>query len=278
MIRVALRFDDPSAVSLHDLEEDIFSALDAFGVPATVAAIPHALDDAGHAAPITADAVPHLVKAARAGIIEVAQHGYAHRSLNKTTSGANSEFFGVPAQRQEQMIDEGRRRLGMVFGRPPAGFVPPWNTYDEATLEILARQGFQYISASFGPHVPKPSPLKNIPRSCQLTMLREALAEARKYQGTKPIIVPIVHHYDFIESGAAEAAMDLPEFRELLGWLKAQPDVHCLRIGELAASTSAAATHSAMQRHLRKDRLHWRLQRRLPRHLWMTAAYWRYLL
>jgi len=86
MIRLALRFDDPSATSDHALEAAIFNTLMRYGIPITVAAIPNRRQD-GHYAALAGSDAKHLVQAQRAGIIEIALHGYSHSAGSRTCSG-----------------------------------------------------------------------------------------------------------------------------------------------------------------------------------------------
>ena len=91
MIDVALRFDDPSAVSDHTLERAILHAMATHDVCATFAVIPNA-----GRVPLSADSVPHLVEARQAGRLEIAQHGFNHESC-RPEADLPSEFSGLDA-------------------------------------------------------------------------------------------------------------------------------------------------------------------------------------
>ena len=99
MIEIALRFDDPSPTSDHALERKIFGILSELEIPATVAVVPNGISGEG-LIPVTRLNVPHLVKAHEDGILEVAQHGYAHEQMTITPKGSRSEFWDVPATEQ----------------------------------------------------------------------------------------------------------------------------------------------------------------------------------
>jgi hypothetical protein len=52
--------------------------------------------------------------------------------------------------------------------------------------------------------------------------------------------------------------------------------VRFITLGHLAKNLGVAESQAAFWRHLKKTRLHWRLQRRLPKKLLMTHALWLY--
>lgn len=92
MIHFALRIDDSSAISHHDLERDIIRTLKRFDVPATFATIPFRETVAGR---IPLDAINglHLLEAQRQGIIDIALHGHSH--LKRNDAEVPSEFRGL---------------------------------------------------------------------------------------------------------------------------------------------------------------------------------------
>jgi peptidoglycan/xylan/chitin deacetylase (PgdA/CDA1 family) len=276
MIEIALRFDDPSPTSDHALERGIFAILRDLGIPATVAVVPtgQTLDGT---VPITRDNVAHLVKACADGVIEVAQHGYSHAPLTTTAQGSPSEFCGVPGDEQARHIDLGRILLEAAFAKPVTGFIPPWNTYDEHTLQLLSTRRYSYISGSYVTPAGPVRDLVFIPRSSHISHLREAIREARRTPFLPAVIVAIMHHYDFREAREKPGSLTLEDFQTLLAWAQSQSDIHFTTLGQLSKKLPAAKSWSILDRHLKKEKLHWRLQRCLPRHLLMTRPMWLYL-
>lgn len=268
-IHIALRFDDPSATSDHALEREIFAILGELGITATVAAVPFGIGADG-LVPLTRDNAPHLVAAHAEGIIEVAQHGYAHKHMTSTPKGSPSEFWGVPADEQHRCVDEGHDQLTQTFGQPIRGFIPPWNTYDDTTARHLAARGYAYLSGSLATPPTDEVPLCLIPRTCDVHQLRQAYEEARRHHFLSPTVVVIMHHYDFLECTDKPAKQSLQAFRETLSWLKQQPEVRFITLGRLAENLGVAGSQAALRRHLEKERLHWRLQRWLPSNLLFT--------
>ena len=269
VINIVLRFDDPSPTSDHALEREIFTILGDLGIPATVGVVPFGIGTDGRV-PLTRDNVPHLVAAHTKGIIEVAQHGYAHEHLTTTPKGSPSEFWGVPIEEQGRRINAGNDQLIHAFGQPIFGFIPPWNTYDNATLRHLAASGYEYLSGSLATPQVDTLPYCFVPRTCDIHQLRQAYAEALPRRCLSSTVVVLMHHYDFLECTGNPGKLSLVVFRETLRWLKQQPRVRFITLQHLAKNLGVAGSHAALMRHLRKERLHWRLQCLLPRTLLMT--------
>jgi peptidoglycan/xylan/chitin deacetylase (PgdA/CDA1 family) len=275
IVHIVLRFDDPSATSDHALEREILAILGELDLPATVAVVPFASSAEG-LVPVTHDNVPHLVAAHAAGNIEVAQHGYAHQHMTSSPNGSPSEFWGVPADAQQRCIDAGRDQLKLTFGAQVRGFIPPWNTYDGITAHHLAARGYDYLSGSLVTPPDHKMSFCLIPCTCAVHQLRQAYAEARRHPFLSHTIVVIMHHYDFLEGTEQPGKLSLHAFRETLHWLKQQPGVQFITMERLAKNLGISGSHAVLRRHLKKERLHWRLQRLLPRTLLMTHPLWMY--
>jgi peptidoglycan/xylan/chitin deacetylase (PgdA/CDA1 family) len=277
MIRVALRFDDPSATSPRALEEEVIASLERSGVAATFAVIPFSETPNGLVALDESNAA-HLLAAHRRGAIEVALHGHSHGSHNG--QGKLSEFAGLSIAVQSTLLREAIAHMRELFGATAArGFVPPWNSYDAATLAAIEGLGLDYISAGEW-HAPDyRGPLVDVPRTCQLADLESAVDEARKYSRlAPPSVIVVLHHYDFAESGADGATLNMRVFIDKLAWLKQQADVLTMTVGEIVESRSTGASIWPTKRWLRKEHLPWRLRKRLPKYCLVDAPIWRLLL
>lgn len=260
MIRLALRFDDPSATSRHDLEMELFALLEFYGVPATAAVIPNIRSE-NSSRPLEMSNVGHLIDACRKGVIEIAQHGYSHEERSKTAAGKPSEFAGLEASEQAHLIGEGRILLSRIFGREISGFVPPWNSCDGTTLDVLEQFGFAYISS--GKNISRrAAQLLQMPRSCNLQDIRDVVVEARRFGFLNPVAVVVMHHYDFAESGSDHAKLSLAQFAELLDWLATRPDVKMVTLGEIARSRAAYFRCGDWEWSL--NRLPWPVRKWLP--------------
>jgi hypothetical protein len=276
VIELAFRFDDPSAKSDHALEREIISRFRDAAAPLTAAVVPFDCRQRDPRA-LTAAAVPHLVAAQAEGLLEVALHGYCHRARAGSTDGNPTEFAGLDADRQSELLRQGKTALEQVFPRPVTGFVPPWNSYDGTTLRLLAELGFTHLSADWALVTHHPLPLVVIPHTCALRQLRDAVAEARQLPDRKRMLLVILHHFDLAESGNKQAAFTLGDLAELLSWASEQADIRLTHLSGLAAELEP--DHCA--RNLRLAHwcrtLHWRLQSLFPRHTLLAEPAPRFL-
>lgn len=273
-IRVAIRFDDPSETSRHDIEDAVIASLGKHGLSATFAVIP--FRRMGHRLQALSPArAAQMVSAQKARVVEIAQHGYSHEDWTSTTLGIPSEFLGKSVTAQLSDIQVGLDHLRTVFDGPISGFVPPWNKYDAATSAAIHSAGFRYVSAEWQSRREKRG-LLCIPRTCQLTELKAQILAARHDDRLDPVIVAVMHHYDFHESGSEAAKLSLAGFDELSAWLASQADVQVQTLGELAQK-DGPRLERAMQIHRLKQRLPWRVRAHLPQSYLITAPWWRVL-
>jgi peptidoglycan/xylan/chitin deacetylase (PgdA/CDA1 family) len=258
MIDVAIRFDDPSASSDHALERKLLQIMAECNVRSTFVVVPcigqHALTGAD---------MPHLVDAVRQGRVEIAQHGYDHEAMDDV--GIPSEFAGADPAVQSSKIVAGRDILEAAFDIRLHGFVPPFNTFDRSTAALLARHGFRYLSAAHEGDVIERGQLILLPRTCHLSELRRAIAEARLRPAGNLAIVVVMHHYDFEEGEEQDTSITLQEFSSLLQWMSCQPDIRVMPLSELTARHSLQTWRKAMRRAQWVHRQHWRLRALFPR-------------
>jgi predicted deacetylase len=275
MIDFVLRFDDPSPTSNHALEREIFFILKELRVPATVAVVPFGRQG-DTLVPVSVENVPHLVEAHRGGIIEVAQHGYSHAHMGTTSAGNTSEFWGMAKTSQEEHIKAGRTILEATFNTRVTGFVPPWNTYDHNTADILADQGYRYLSGSFATLPPRQPGFRLLPHTTHIGRLRQSYEEARRRRfGT--CVIAVMHNFNFQENRVKQGEISLQRFKQDLEWLCDQPRVQFTTLGKIADRLSNAQSWSIHRRHQLKEKLHWRIQRHLPSNLLFTQPLWLYL-
>lgn len=254
----------------------MLSVLQELTIPATVAVIPvsHIKNTA---IPIAKTNVPHLVEAQAAGVIEVAQHGYSHEHLNQTDAGDPTEFFGVAPTEQTRRILEGCLLIKQAFSKQPVGFIPPFNTYDATTTSILQNNTFTYLSGSYATPLESPPNIRLIPRTSHIAQLRNAYAEARRQRWLNPVIVAIMHHYDFSEARHNPGNISLDKFKADLLWLKQQGDVQFATLESIAQNLSLPHSWKIHIRHQYKNHLSWSIRRYLPLELLYTHPLWMYL-
>ena len=272
MIRIAFRLDDPSETSHQGVESGILDVLSAHQACATFAVIPFRMIEEQCIALSQSRARP-LIEAVRADIIEVALHGHTHVRL-QAEPATPSEFLGLPQDRQSALIIEGRAHLESVFGRRIMGFVPPWNSYDTATLGVLRAENFSYLSADRNA-AEDYTALQLLPFTTRLADLPIALEEARRFASVTPVIVVVMHHYDFAETGSKRAVIDLNGFSTALTRLTQDSGVTVCRLADIAVSISTTV------RPIRQHQIwtqYTRLRHFLPEHSFFSAPLWRGML
>jgi len=272
MIRVAFRFDDPSETSNQLIEAGVIDALRRHRACATFAVIPFRMVDGVKVSLSAARAKP-LVEAARDGIIEIALHGHTHQR-RAPEPAAPTELAGLSEDEQHSMIQEGCVHLENIFGRHITGFVPPYNSYDRGTLTALESNDFRYFSAGTI-QVDYQGRLKSVPQTAYLKDIPWLFDEARRYQNAYPVIVIVMHHFDFAESGSPNATIDLPGFERALGLIQADKNI---RIATMDALTSGLRT-SVRQLIRHHHWAHFRILRTLvPKKCILDASLWHSML
>ena len=270
MIRVALRLDDPSETSHQDVEAGILDSLRKHRASSTFAVIPFRMVD-GERMALTRNRARPLVEAADEGIIEVALHGHVH-VRQQPEPASPTEFSGRPLTEQHALIEEGRMLLNQVFERNISGFVPPWNSYDLSTLHSLEALKFQYVSAGWEHPTNYHGGLKLLPRTAHLGDIPAALQEARRFVQAQPVIVIVLHHFDFLESGSDRAIIDMRGFDAALKQIRNEPDVQICTLGNLAEGFSAPSRQLRQQHQLMKNTFGRRL---LPKNSFLDKPLWR---
>lgn len=75
---------------------------------------------------------------------EYALHGYSHEQRSEFHGG--SEFGGITPSKQRELIQNGTRALGDCVRQTPTTFIPPLDTYDNATARALAAENYTVVS------------------------------------------------------------------------------------------------------------------------------------
>jgi hypothetical protein len=111
-----------------------------------------------------------------------------------------------------------------------------------------------------------------IPHTCAVTQVQEAIEEARRFIGSDTLVLVILHHFDFVESGSGDARMDLGSLGELLHWIDRQSDIRKTTLSELAGQTDPAACGRNLRLAHHRGKLHWRLQALFPRYTMISGS------
>ncbi|EMA37824.1 DUF2334 domain-containing protein [Halobiforma nitratireducens] len=141
---VVFRNDDIQPWYLHDELRAVNDVFIEAEIPVTLAIIPMVEGDA----PITDDerTCEYLrsLEADHPGQFEMALHGYTHEPITEFSGG--SEFGGLPVDEQRERLVAGQELLADCVDSPSSTFVPPMNTYDDRTVEVLAEANYTTVS------------------------------------------------------------------------------------------------------------------------------------
>jgi peptidoglycan/xylan/chitin deacetylase (PgdA/CDA1 family) len=240
MVTVGLRYDDCAATSPEDLEKRILAVCARNRIPITFGVVP-AIGAGDNHDPAPAGNIPlpqsrkdMLAAAREQGVLEIALHGYAHRTARR---GMRSEFSGVPETEQKETLARGKAELE-AFAGPVHTFIPPWNSYDAGTLAALAADGFTVLSADAAGKAGPYLGIRHVPATCLIPDLRKAVAAARAAGGG--IVIPYFHPYEFKDLDSARGFFSMAEFEGALAWLAAQPDVQTLTLRDIAGLPAAS--------------------------------------
>lgn len=236
-VNVVFRYDDYSANSLTDAELKIIETFRKHNIPISFGVIPFKVAGDVHD-PSPQDLLPLdtlkgeiLKKGYKDGILDITMHGYAHQT---NSTEYLSEFANLDYEEQVKILSAGREYLQNVTGAQVTTFLPPWNTYDMNTLTALEASGFSTLSANKKGLVAKGSNLNYLPVSCDLTELKDAVKAARKSSDNQPLIVALLHDYDFLDFNDVLGVLTFQQFYEVMDWVSAQRDVNILSISQAA--------------------------------------------
>ncbi len=254
-IIVVFRFDDYSSRSATDMEVKLIEAFHKHNIPCTFGVIPYACAGDYHdtrsqgVIPLTPMKANILNNAIKAGILEVALHGYSHQTIREGADGGYTEFSGLDYIEQEKKIVKGKNLLEEMLDIQVTTFIPPWGSYDLNTIRALEKLGFNAISAGTHGVAKESSPLKFLPATCGILQLREAVESARCIPEVQPIIVVLFHAYDFLEINREQGNLTYQEFVELLDWIKSQKDIHVSSINQITKEISDLSARRFMKNH-----------------------------
>ena len=139
---VIVRNDDPAPGHAMDALEAVDEIFIKEGIPVTHAVVP-AMGD-----PLESDSDFCEYFRTRVenypGLFDFSLHGYAHEA--NTDFHGTSEFGGLSTEEQHERIESGLRLLENCIDESIDTFVPPFNTYDQTTVEQLVALDVPIIS------------------------------------------------------------------------------------------------------------------------------------
>jgi len=262
-ITVIFRFDD-YARSCSNIGTELLAVFQEHNIPCTYGVIPYAsdtfTDDPANCVAIDPETAGRLTGAVRSGLVEVALHGFAHRdnAIAPRSPGSESEFRGLGYSSQLRMLSVGKATLESLYHVGVTTFIPPWNSYDENTLRALEDLGFDMVSSSSATYGIADSGgfqrLRFLPYTCMIGRLREAVEFARIASDPDPIIIVLVHPFNFVEYDRDRGRFSRQSFDDLLSWLAAQPDVATQTLGG-AAKTARDMSYERLRTFSSRRRL-----------------------
>ncbi|MFC5970155.1 DUF2334 domain-containing protein [Halomarina salina] len=211
------------------------------GVPVTLGVIPQVN---GEHSITESDVCTYLRERARENpdIFEFSLHGYTHEK--RTDFHGGSEFGGLDPTTQREFVEDGTRTLTDCVGERPTTFVPPMDSYDEATVDALSAEGYTTVSGAgwftadyYGTsEVFQQGGLVHVPNDGGFVAnwttgefhdpatLEQRFDWAIEDEG---LYVQMLHYQDF------DTPERLEQLREFLQYVKGYGDVRFMTVGEL---------------------------------------------
>ncbi len=219
MVDVYFRYDDYTEVSNTDIELKLFKMFEKFGVNCLTAITPFWEENE------LGDAKADLLhKYITTDIVTPALHGLNHQQHAK----GKGEFQGLDFESQLFKIKTGKNFLEEKLKHKVDCFVPPWNKYDQNTLEILKDLKFKLISATLnGGKGYTISEIINLPSTTALHYLEDSINYALKSNDPNPSVIVLFHSYQIIDSKERLGAngMNLKNIENLLNRLQKNKSV-----------------------------------------------------
>lgn len=241
---VVFRDDDVQVGYEFEAMKRVNEVLVSEGVPATRAVIPLGMDD-----PSSRECrYLRTMRNRHPDLFEYALHGYTHRA--ETDFHGGSEFGGLPRAEQLDRIEKGTKAMKRCLKRAPTTFVPPFDTYDEATLSVLRERGFTAVSGGSGfteAYFDRTEPfvadgIRQVPSTRSFVKnwtTHEFYGEAelragfdRAYENGS-VYVQEMHYFTFTD------AEKLDRLRSFIRYVKGHDDVRFMTVGQFAGLLDA---------------------------------------
>ena len=151
-MKTAVRLDDVTSRMDYERFNRIRQILDRAGIRPLIGVVPFLKDENLMKEEENAD-FPKLLKELEQQGWQIALHGYNHLYTEKKAGifplNGFSEFAGVPYERQNRMVAEGKEKLENL-GVKPVAFMAPGHSFDKNTLRALEENGITRLTDGFG--------------------------------------------------------------------------------------------------------------------------------
>lgn len=265
--RVVFRMDDVSERSDTAFELELFEVFRRHRVPLTVGIIPSVC--AGDFAdpspqrclPLSEEKAAVLRRELARGPLAAALHGFSHQTTPAAADRRRvAEFLGIDRRQQRHKLESGKEILERGLGKTVDVFIPPWNQYEDVTLELLAAMGFRTLCAgeNFGP-APAGAGLELLPVTTDLFHFEEAVAAAGVGGDPSPIVVVLFHAYDVLDPGR-ERVVSLEEIGALLAGARRRDELELVALSGLGRTGEDLSAE-----RYRGNRAVWELRHLTPR-------------
>jgi len=210
-------------------------------IPLTIGVVPFREQSEGAQRSLSSEMVAFLKPYIQTGDIEVALHGYSHQNLT-SNKRIRSEFYSVNSAEQFKRIYNAKKELEDTFKVPIITFIPPWNSYDDVTTDILNKLGFKNISgARYGAIGFRNSKIKYLPYTVTIGNLKKNIRHLSKISAEpeERVLVVLLHTYDFYQSNQKMVKVNhtitIEELAEIIDMLDVIENRVFLTISDLAS-------------------------------------------
>jgi peptidoglycan/xylan/chitin deacetylase (PgdA/CDA1 family) len=236
-INIVFRFDDYKLCSTN-FYDSLFYTFKKNNIPLCLGIIP--FDKKGlFYNELNQEQIKDLKSRINNNEIEIALHGFNH-GVNKINIlpykkfSNESEFVGLDFKDQIKKIKKGKISIDSLLNIKINIFIPPYNSYDETTLEVLDSLKFQIISAiKDGPH--SSTRIKYIPYT--INDLNELPKVVKAFHYDNGVIVVLFHSYSIKGGGnnpeGPRKVIDFKDLDLLLGSIKDQTSISTTTFSKL---------------------------------------------
>lgn len=266
-IRVVFRMDDVSERSDTAFERRLFEVFRRRRAPLVLGVIPYVCEgdfadpSPQRSLPLGGEKAAFLRRQMARGPLLGALHGFSHQTNPVAAERRRvAELAGADREQQRRKLESGKETLQRALGEEVNVFIPPWNQYDEVTLEQLQESGFRTLCAgeNFGP-APSGVDLELLPATTDLFHFEEAVTSAAASRDECPIVVALFHGYDFLDH-SRERVMSLEALDGLLAAAGRRDEIELTAVDALGRSGADLSAE-----RYRKNLAVWQLRHLTPR-------------
>mgnify|MGYP001093087276 CR=1 FL=1 len=175
------------------------------------------------------------------GCFEPAVHGLNHHTW-KQLPRFGTEFAGLPQDKQYHILREAKDQVEQLVGRATPVFVPPWNSFDQATVRAAGQAGFEMISAGLLEPVANPTDIAMVPATIEAVHLQQML-DAQQTVPPGSVMVLLVHAPDFRVADPHAGYLGLHEFVPLIDRAIEEFDLEVVPIRQIPSRASPGLGH-----------------------------------